>query len=77
MIMLAGIAGPIGKILASMAMSLLTEKMLKRLVYRALKAVVERYRTKAYATPDVADDKTAEMLMGVMKDLQEAWEIKE
>lgn len=74
---LISIAGPIGRVLASMALSLLTDKMVKRLTYRALKAVVERYRSNAYASPDVKDDKTAEMLMGVMKDVKEAWQIDE
>ena len=67
----------LGKIAGSMAISLLTEGMLKHLIYRALKALVEKYRTGAYASPGLEDDKNAEFLMGVLKDVKKAWQIDE
>ncbi len=68
---------PVGKVLGGLAVSLLTEAMLKHLVYRSLKALVEKYRSGAYASPGLEDDKNAEFLMGVLKDVKKAWQIDE
>jgi hypothetical protein len=72
-----GILAPVGKVLGSLAVSLLTESMLKHLVYRSLKALIEKYRSGAYASPGLEDDKNAEFLMGVLKDVKKAWQIDE
>jgi hypothetical protein len=68
---------PVGKVLGGLAVSLLTEAMLKHLVYRSLKALVEKYRSRAYESPGLEDDKNAEFLMGVLKDVKKAWQIDE
>lgn len=75
--MIVGVLAPIGKVLGSLAVSLMTEAMLKHLVYRSLKALVEKYRSGAYASPGLEDDKNAEFLMGVLKDVRKAWQIDE
>ena len=72
-----GILAPVGKVLGSLAVSLMTETMLKSMVYRAFKALVEKYRSNANASPDLEDDKNAEFLVGVLNDVRKAWNIEE
>ena len=68
---------PLGKILGSLAVSLMTETKLKSLIYRALKALVEKYRSGATASPELEDDKNAEFLAGVLNDVRKTWGIEE
>ena len=65
------------KIVLSMVLPLLTDKLAKQAAYRILKKKAEQYRTKAYASKELEDDKQAEFYMGIMKDLKAAWGIEE
>lgn len=72
----AGVA-PLSKLALNMLLPLLTDKLVKQAAYRLLKSKAEQYRSRAYASKEVEDDKKAEMFMGMVKDLKAAWGIEE
>ncbi len=77
LLVLKGLAAPLSKIAMSMLMPMLTDKLLKQYTYRMLKSKAEQYRSRAYASKELEDDKKSEMFMGMVKDLKEAWGIQE
>ena len=74
---LKGLLGPAAQLALKMLLPLIAEKTIKQVVYRFLKSKAEEYRTRAYASKELEDDKKAEMFMGMVKDLKSAWSIEE
>lgn len=64
------------KVLSSLGMSFLSEYMIKRIIYRCLKAAAEYYRAKAAKTQDKGDDALATMFLSFVRDVQIAFKIE-
>lgn len=73
---LKGVAAPFMKIVMSMVLPLLTDKLAKQAAYRILKAKADKYEAQARESAGLEDDKQAEFYKGIVKDLATAWGIE-
>lgn len=65
---------PILKMLGSMALSLITGPMIKRLFIMGLELAVGKYERKAAKTEDKEDDAQAESFRKLLEEAKKQWE---